>query len=109
MHQVEDAKPSVALDREGGQEGEGEVTSGALFMWRLSKHQQTISIEVESGELVPFRIEIPTPLRAGNIIFGRMRCFPLFFSLSATFSCSALRMSSIPAATASHDALCTVS
>ncbi len=25
--------------------------TGRLYMWRLSKHQQTISIEVESGEL----------------------------------------------------------
>ena len=32
--------------------------------------------EVETGELVPFRIEVPVPLRAALLIFGRMRWMP---------------------------------
>lgn len=36
-------------------------TSGKLFMWRMSKHQQTISIEVESGELETLVLEANQP------------------------------------------------
>jgi Tol biopolymer transport system component len=32
--------------------------------------------EVETGEQVPFRIEVPVPLRAALLIFGRMRWMP---------------------------------
>jgi len=33
-------------------------------------------VDTDSGEMVPFRIDVPTPLRAGNIIFGRLRWLP---------------------------------
>lgn len=35
--------------------------TGKLFMWRLSKHHQTISIEVESGELEKLVLEANQP------------------------------------------------
>jgi Tol biopolymer transport system component len=33
-------------------------------------------VEVETGEVVPFQIEVPFPAGSGNIIFGRMRWLP---------------------------------
>jgi Tol biopolymer transport system component len=33
-------------------------------------------VEVETGEVVPFQIGVPTPAGSGNIIFGRMRWLP---------------------------------
>ena len=42
-------------------EGASASTSGKLFMWRMSKHQQTISIEVESGELEKLVLEANQP------------------------------------------------
>ncbi len=35
--------------------------TGQLFMWRMSKHQQSISIEVESGELEKLVLEANQP------------------------------------------------
>lgn len=35
--------------------------TGKLFMWRMSKHSQTISIEVESGELEKLVLEANQP------------------------------------------------
>jgi Tol biopolymer transport system component len=33
-------------------------------------------VDVETGELVPFRVEVPSPLQSTNIIFGRTRWLP---------------------------------
>ena len=33
-------------------------------------------VDVETGEMVPFRIEVPSPLQSTNIIFGRTRWLP---------------------------------
>ncbi len=38
-----------------------EAQTGKLFMWRLSKHQQTISIELESGALEKLVLEANQP------------------------------------------------
>jgi len=43
----------------------------------LENLRSVISVaEVESGEVVPFRIDVKTPLRAKNMIFGRPRWLP---------------------------------
>ena len=46
-----------------GTEDQGPASSltGKLFMWRLSKHQQTISIEVESGDLEKLVLDANQP------------------------------------------------
>lgn len=49
----------------------------AYISQELDKLRNTIHVvETETGTLVPFEIEVPTPIGAGSIIYGRMRWLP---------------------------------
>ena len=60
-------KPRIMIVRgagrpyEGGTKDPSPSLTGKLFMWRLSKHHQTISIEVESGDLETLVLEANQP------------------------------------------------
>ncbi|WP_425040991.1 hypothetical protein [Primorskyibacter sp. S187A] len=61
-------KPRIMIVRGHGEpyeatkdEDNSEVLSGQLYMWRHSKHDQTISIEVESGDLEKLVLEANQP------------------------------------------------
>ena len=45
----------------GGEDAETAPKTGVLYMWRMSKHHHTISIEVESGELEKLVLEANQP------------------------------------------------
>lgn len=62
------SKPRIMIVRGNGEPYEAgrdtndsRPVSGKLYMWRLSKHQHTISIEVESGELEKLVLEANQP------------------------------------------------
>lgn len=67
-HMYRLAKPRIMIVEGDGRPYEAtrdndpsESITGKLYMWRLSKHQQTISIEVESGELEKLVLEANQP------------------------------------------------
>lgn len=61
------SKPRIMIVHGEGQEYDAREKdpspslTGKLYMWRLSKHHQTVSIEVESGELESLVLEANQP------------------------------------------------
>lgn len=67
-HSYRLAKPRIMIVNGRGEPYEAtqekdppEPLTGQLYMWRLSKHDQTISIEVESGDLEKLVLEANQP------------------------------------------------
>lgn len=59
-------KPRIMVVRAVGepyppQDQEAEAKTGKLYMWRMSKHQHTVSIEVESGALETLVLDANQP------------------------------------------------
>lgn len=49
----------------------------AYVSQEFDKLRNTIQVvETETGTIVPFEIEVPTPIGAGSIIYGRVRWLP---------------------------------
>ncbi|MCC1491916.1 hypothetical protein [Cognatishimia sp. F0-27] len=67
-HSYRLAKPRIMIVKGHGEPYEAtrdkavsDSLTGQLYMWRLSKHEQTISIEVESGDLEKLVLEANQP------------------------------------------------